>query len=380
MRVLFVAPVYWPAAAFGGPISVMRELAVGLRSRGHDVAVLASSLRTLRGSRTLRTRSAVVDGVPVDYAATPARFRWMGITPTAPLLLRRAPRPDVVHVFGFRDPVGTVAAAWCRRAAVPYVFEGLGMYAPKLRKVRLKSALDATLYRHVPAHAALAVAASEREADEYRAGGIEAERIVVRPNGFPTPRATPPGRPGPLRERLGLDAAAPLVLSVGRVAAGKGLELLAAAAHRLPDVTVAVVGPDDGHGTTAVLRRTAPERFHLLGAVDADVLPRYYADADVFVLDSAHENFGLVTAEAAAAGTASVLSDRCGVSEWLRDRGAVVVPYGDPAALRDALARLLADADLRSRLGAAALEVAAELSWPHVVELQEEIYVRATRR
>lgn len=379
MQILFVAPVYWPASDFGGPIGVLRELASGLSAHGHDVRVLTSSLRTLRGSRALRTRRVLVDGVPVEYAATPARFRWMGITPTAPLLLRRAPRPEVVHVFGFRDPVGTIAAAWCRRTGVPYVFEGLGMFAPKLRKVRLKSALDTTLYRHVATHAALAVAASVREADEYRAGGIADERIVVRPNGFPAPRA-PAARPGPLRARLGLDADAPLVLSVGRLASGKGLELLAAAARELPDATFAVVGPDDGHGTTTRLRRTAPERFRILGPVAAELLPGYYADADVFVLDSAHENFGLVAAEAAAAGTASVVSDRCGVAEWLRGRAAVVVPYGDAQTLRDTLGRVLADDDLRARLGAGGREVAAELSWQHVVELQERIYLRALGR
>jgi glycosyltransferase involved in cell wall biosynthesis len=379
MRLLFVTPVYWPATAFGGPITVLRELAGGLRSHGHEVRVLTSSLRTLRGSQALRTRSTEIDGIPVDYAATPVRFRWMGITPTAPILLHRIPRPDVVHIFGFRDPVGTVAAAWCKRAGVPYIFEGLGMYSPKLRKIRLKTVLDATLYRHVPAHAVLAVAASEREAAEYRVGGIDRARVVVRPNGFPAPYPSLP-RPGPLRNRLGLDATEPLVLSVGRLAAGKGLELLAAAAGELPDVTFAVVGPDDRHGTIALLQRIAPERFHLLGAVAGDLLPGYYADADVFVLDSAHENFGLVAAEAAAAGTAAVVSDRCGVSEWLRDRAALVIPYGDAMVLRDALVQLLDDVDFRTRLGAGGREVAGELSWEHVVELQEEIYCRALRR
>ena len=96
-----------------------------------------------------------------------------------------------------------------------------------------------------------------------------------------------------------------------------------------------------------------------------------YADADVFVLPSGYENFGMVAAEAAAAGAAIVLTDRCGVAECFAGRGAIVVPYGE-AQLREALERLLADPALRRKLGDEAREVAEEWSWPRVVELQEE--------
>ena len=101
-----------------------------------------------------------------------------------------------------------------------------------------------------------------------------------------------------------------------------------------------------------------------------------YADADVFVLPSGYENFGMVAAEAAAAGAPIVLTDRCGVAEYFGGRGAVVVAYAEPE-LREALAALLADAELRRRLGEEAREVAAEWSWPRVLEHQEDIYSRA---
>ena len=77
-----------------------------------------------------RTRVETVDGARVTYLATPFRYRWMGITPTLPLELRRLARPDVTHVMGFRDPVTTGVAAWCRMRRVPYVFEPVGMFAP----------------------------------------------------------------------------------------------------------------------------------------------------------------------------------------------------------------------------------------------------------
>src|SRR5205809_3712778 len=140
----------------------------------------------------------------------------MGITPTLPFALARLNRPDVAHVFGFRDPITTGVAAWCRLAHVPYVFEPLGMFEPRLRKVLLKRLLDATLYRGVARGAAAVVVASEREADAVRARGVPPEKVRVRGNGFPAPEASRAGDGG-RRARLGIRATAALGRCVGRI-------------------------------------------------------------------------------------------------------------------------------------------------------------------
>ena len=253
LHIVFAAPAYWPATAFGGPIPVMRALALELTGLGHRVDVLTTTLTGIGERPPRASRTAEVDGATVRYLGTPLRFRWFGVTPSLGRELGSLPKPDVVHVFGFRDYVSTATARWCTRGGVPYVFEALGMFRPKLRKVLLKRVLDGTLYREVPRGAALAIAASEIERHEL-AAVMPAERIAIRPNGFPAPYAPPP-RPGPLRGRLGLDAKTPLILSVGRIARGKGLEQLVAAVSRLEGAQLAIVGPDDGHGLTAELLR-----------------------------------------------------------------------------------------------------------------------------
>src|SRR3954451_24160551 len=149
VRILFAAPVWAPSRAFGGPVVAAGELVPRLVARGHVVDVVTTTLVDLRHPPSARSRVESVDGSTVHYLGTPLHYRWMGITPTLPVLLTRLPRPDVVHVFGFRDPVTTGTAAWCRLTRVPYVFEPLGMFQPRLRKVLLKRALDATLYRRV---------------------------------------------------------------------------------------------------------------------------------------------------------------------------------------------------------------------------------------
>ncbi len=374
LHIVFAAPAYWPATAFGGPIPVLRGLARELSALGHRVDVVTTTLTNVRDRPVRRSSTAELDGATVRYLGTPLRYRWFGVTPSLQGELTGLPKPDVVHVFGFRDYVSTVTARWCRRHRVPYVFEPLGMFRPKLRKVLLKRGLDDTLYRAVPRGAALAIAASAVERGELEAV-LSSERIAIRPNGFPEP-LEPAARPGSLRRRLGLGREAPLVLSVGRLAAGKGLELLVGAMATLDGAQLAIVGPDDGHGTTAELlaqrgRLGLEGRVHLLGPVDDAA--ELYSDADVFALASAHENFGMVAAEAAAAGVASVVTDRCGIAELLRDRAALVVPY-EPAAVHDALARLLEDDELRRQLGAGGQAVARELSWEQVARRQVELY------
>src|SRR3954469_14901302 len=114
VRILFAAPVWAPSRAFGGPVVAAGELVRRLVARGHRVDVITTTIADLERRSAARSTIQLVDGATVRYLATPLRYRWMGITPTLPVALARLHRPDVVHIFGFRDPVTTGTAAWCR--------------------------------------------------------------------------------------------------------------------------------------------------------------------------------------------------------------------------------------------------------------------------
>ena len=338
LRIFFAAPAYWPATAFGGPVPVMRALARELTALGHRVDVLTTTLTELRARPARVTRTAEVDGAAVHYLGDAARFRWFGITPSLRRELDALPRPDVVHVFGFRDyrehrdrqlvPCDTAFRTSSRRS---------GCSARSCARCALKRGLDATLYRAVPsgARSRSRRPRSSGASSRRRAGDADrrpAERLSRRP----TTR-----RPAGAAARAG-SGSTPRRRSCSRSAASHAAKASSSSSRpsaALEGVQLAIVGPDDGHGLTSELltlrdRLGATGRVHLLGTVDSPL--ELYGDADVFALASAHENFGMVAAEAAAAGTPSVVTDRCGVAELLRDRGALVVPYGE-AELRDAL-------------------------------------------
>ena len=375
LRILFAAPVWSPSRAFGGPVVAARELVRRLVARGNDVEVVTTTIVDLETRPALRSSVGVVDGATVRYLSTPLRYRWMGITPTLPAALARVNRPDAVHIFGFRDPVTTWVAAWCRIARVPYVFEPLGMFEPRLRKVLLKRALDGTLYRGVARGAAAVVVASQREGDAVVASGIAAERVRVRGNGFPEPFVVATN--GELRSSLGIPASAQIILYVGRIAAGKGIEHLIDATRQLTAAHLVIAGPDDRHGTSKLVRQAQQEtgtagRIHLL-PVTEEPPHDLYPQADVFVLASAGESFGIVAAEAAAAGTPVVISDRCGIAGFFQDGEALIVPY-ERTAVVDAVRQVLSDPALRARLAEGGIAAAHRTSWDRVTDVQEKIY------
>jgi glycosyltransferase involved in cell wall biosynthesis len=180
-----------------------------------------------------------------------------------------------------------------------------------------------------------------------------------------------------VRLALGLPVDAPLVLAVGRIAAGKGLELLVDALPGLPGAHLVLVGPDDGHGLSSELHRRARlagavGRVHLLGALPRPEIDRLYATADVLVLASRHESFGMVAAEAASAGLPVVVTDRCGVAEFLHD-AALVVPY-EGAAIAAAVRRVLTEPGLSEDLVRDGRATARRYAWPAIVAEQERIY------
>lgn len=159
------------------------------------------------------------------------------------------------------------------------------------------------------------------------------------------------------------------ILYVGRLAKEKGVDVLLRAAAGLDaTVVLAGAGPEED-----ALRALAPAGTRFLGNVERDALPAWYASADVLVLPSLSEPWGMPLNEGAAAGLPLVSTDAAGAAHELIEDGVngFRVPAGDERALHDALARLVADEALRRAAGERSRTIAARFTpeaWAAAVE------------
>ena len=220
--------------------------------------------------------------------------------------------------------------------------------------------------------------------DEY---GAEAEHAVVIPCGVDTDLF----RPGDREDARARIAAGdgPLVLYVGRIAPIKGLETLLGAVARLraqgSGLRVLIVGgeadePREGH--EAEIRRGVEmlglrDVVRFVGAQPQQTLRDYYVAADVTVLPSYYESFGMVALEAMACGSPVVGSRVGGLATTVRDGvTGFLVPDGDAGALAERIEMLVDDPDLRFRLGREGVQWAARHRWPCVAEAVCREYAR----
>lgn len=215
---------------------------------------------------------------------------------------------------------------------------------------------------------------------------VREERVRIIPNGFHASRFRPSPSRDAFRKRLGVGDEVPLALYAGRLASNKGLHHLVPAfarvARGVPGARLVLAGEDQGLG--AGLRALAREhgvedRVTFTGHLSDEDYRAALACADVFVLPSEWEAFGIVLVESMACGVPCVATRVGGAADVVVDgETGFLVPYGDEEALAGALARVLADRALARRLGEAGRGRAfATYSWDAVVERTLALYEEA---
>ncbi len=204
-------------------------------------------------------------------------------------------------------------------------------------------------------------------------------RIAVAPPGVDLEKFTPGDRAAAKR-RFGFSDD-PLVVFVGRLQPFKGTDIAVAAMTHLgrmvPDAQLAVVGGDSPRGSTgesirlklAARRLGVSDRLHFMDPVDHTELPELYRAADVVVVPSASESFGLVALEASACGTPVVATAVGGLRLIVRDgESGYLVSKRDATSFAAALSRVLADPGAQTRLGANAVRLAHRFPWSRTTD------------
>ncbi|MHC5113692.1 MAG: glycosyltransferase family 4 protein [Planctomycetota bacterium] len=294
---------------------------------------------------------------------------------------RRDGRPfDVVHGHSTK---GGIIARMTRRAAgtgpaVVYTPNGVYSMNPELSAFARWGV--ALIERHYARRTDAIIAVSPYERDHLRDIGIADDRVRVIPNGIPpmdwASRAD-------ARRRFGFDGDETVVGFVGRLSPQKNPELLVDACGSIfrdhPQARLAIVG--EGPRESACRERGEQwqlgDRVRWLGFQTAEAaMPAF----DVFVMPSRYEGMPYVLMEAMCLGLPIVATDVGGTRLAVEhgENGLVVEP-GNPAALAEALASVLADDAFRERLGAASRERSARFTADEMVRSTVALYRDLTR-
>lgn len=372
MRVLHVMPDI--SRAFGGPTQALLGYLAAGRAAGIDAAVAAPE----PPPEDLDWVRRQAGGAPVHVFPT----RGRGSARVSPALLEhlRAQRDsvDVVHIHGMFNGISTLAARSCRRSKIPYVigpFGTLSRYTFAHKRTLVKRGyfflLDAPAIRG--AGAMLFTTAEERD-EARRFAAVRSVRSAVVPPPW-IPDAAARAGEGSHARRSHDNGGAETVLFLGRLHPIKALESLIdawPAVHAArPQARLILAGsgdPDYARDLEArVVQKGIGRSVQFTGFVTGADKARWLADADVFVLPSFHENFGVAALEAIAAGIPAVVSPDVQLGPVVRDHRLGAVVPREPTALASGILAVLGDSALRQRCAAEGAAVVNSLFSPEVI-------------
>lgn len=383
---LHSSPLVQPGIGDSGGMNVyVRELAASLAQSGVRTTVYVR-------------RDA--DGLPDEVAVEPG-FRVVHLDAGA-VDLPKEELPDVVDEFTWelerrlvREPVDVIHANYWLSGVVGHRVKhrlDLPLVSTFHTLARVKAETgDAEPDRRIEAEAEVVGCSDvilanslEERAQLVRLYGADRDRIEIVPPGVQHAFFAPGDRAG-ARRAVGLDEDVPVLLFVGRIQPLKGLDVAVAALADLPrtDAQLVVVGGPSGVEGEAELERVRKlaaafgvlDRIHWVDPQPHHLLSTWYRTADVVVVPSRSESFGLVALEAAACGI-PVVAAAVGGLRTLVDHGrtGLLVEGRDPGAFAAAVTSILDDPVRAAALGAAAAERAGGYTWSTAAARLRRIY------
>lgn len=378
MRILQIVPSI--SLIYGGPSQMVLGLAPALARAGVEVTVLTTDSNGDIDQKPLDVplNSPVEqDGYQIIYFRCAPFRRYKFSLDLLKWLNHHAHEFDLAHIHALFSPVSSVAATVCRWQKLPYILRPLGTLDPAdLRKKRqLKQLYAALLERPNLAGAAAIHFTSVQEAKISERFGVNTRDLVI-PLGVTGVGEKGSGgeRGNVVRSKFGIPEDVPLVLFMSRIDPKKGLDLLIPALEKLLAVglnfhfVLAGTNPQDPiyEEKIKLQIQNSPlrSRTTITGFVSGELKSALLQAADLFVLPSYYENFGIAVAEAMAAGKPVIISDQVHICQEVRDSESGWVGATDVQALFELLQDALHNPDESHRRGLNAQEYALKhYSW-----------------
>jgi len=382
MKILQVYQIFNPQVA-SGAAKVAFEISKELVERGHEVVFCASDMRDkfTRGAYGFE----ITDGIAVRRFKTICPFLAkklkIYITPKLNVLSSHFfGRFDVVHLHGYRSYQNIMCYLHCKRESTPYIVQAHGTLPASMAYKEFKLIYDKLFGCKLLRDASKVIALSHMEAGQYRDMGVPDGKIEIIPNGIDLSEYSDLPPKGSFKRKFGIDEDDKIVLYLGRIHKIKGIAILVKAfakVVKLDDVKLVVVGPDDGYlGELKALINALKMEDNMLisGPLYGRDKLEAYVDADVYVLPSRYEIWGMTILEAMACRTPIILSQNSGIAETIRDKAGLVI-RPSPEGIQAALLKLLSNEELAKKMGELGRRLVFEsYDWKNIIPRFEVLY------
>ena len=380
MKILQGCVRYPPAP--GGAETVVKAYSEGLRDLGHDVEVITTDLYTetpfvkkempseVNGINVTRHKAYTVSG-EAHYVLAPGMVQSF--------LSKKA---DIIHTHSygyFQNHAGWIRERFQSTPWVitPHFHPSWSMWGGAKRKT-LREFYDTVIGKGTMESADLITCVSKHERDMLVSEiGISEDNIKIIYNGINWNDWQILPDKNIFRKQYP-DISDKFVLFAGRLATNKGLSDLISAMDLVnqKSVDLVITGADMGLGKQ--LEKEASEkgvRMHRLGHIDDETYRSVLAAAEMLVLPSEYEAFGIVLLEAAAAETAVIGTNVGGIPEAMSPgNNGLIVEYNDVDNLSKSIAALLDDAKMCKEMGKAGRVWAKNFSWDSILKELEQEY------
>lgn len=383
MKILQMNPAFYPAMAYGGTVTISYQISKELVRRGHEVTVYTSD--TLDKNRRQETKFSEIDGIKVYYfrnlSNTLAWHRFVVTPGLISQLSKEIKNFDIVHLHGTRNFQNIFVHHYAKKYGIPYVLQAHGSSPRIIEKKRLKKLYDWVWGYNILRDASKVVALTKIETEQYKKMGVDENKIEIVPNGIDLSEYENLPKRGGFRRKYKIKDDEKIILYLGRIHKIKGIDLLVKAfadlIKELDNIGLVIVGPDDGFLSTLkkqIKDLKISNRILFTGPLYERDKLRAYIDADVYVLPSVYETFGITVLEASACGTPIITTNNGDELDWIDDKVGYVVEYGKDQ-LQDAIVKMLSDKELRRRFGEEGKRlVREEFGWDKSVKRLEVLY------
>lgn len=382
MKILQIVPSI--SLVYGGPSQMVLGLSAALAQLGQEVTIITTDSNGDTGQAPLD----VPLGVPVSqngyqiyyFPCSPFR-RYKFSLDLFTWLSNRAKDYDIAHIHALFSPVSSISALIARYRQLPYILRPLGTLDPAdLQKKRQLKQIYANFLEKPNLAAAAAVHfTSQQECQTAERFNIKTKDIVI-PLGvdFFDPQALPV-------KGFALPENKPIILYMSRLDPKKGLDLLLPSLERLLEkgldfhFVLAGGNPQDREYENRIKnqieRSILAKNTTITGFVTGEVKNSLLARADLFVLPSYYENFGIAVAEAMAAGIPVVISDRVDLHPAVAAAAAGWVTACQLEDLTNTLEAAITNPKIRQQRGKNARDlVLNQYSWSAIAEHLLTVY------